>query len=440
MKLFDIAFKDMRQSLRSLSGIMFMFVVPVLVTVLFYFMFGGASADDEDSFALPRTDVLLVNLDAGTLSENADLSNEFSAGQSAALGSVTSMGELLAQILQQDAFADLLAVREVDDATAARTAVDNQEASVAIIIPSNFTDALLITQETAVIELYQDPTLTIGPAIVESLIKQFADSFVSTKIGTGVVIEQLVESGAAINGALVEEIVRKFTAVAMESAQTTTALINVQPPPGANSEAGLIGEILGQILGGMMTFFAFFTGSAILQSILIEEEQGTLARLFTTPTQIRTIIGGKVTATFLMLFVQVTTLLLFGRLVFKINWGTALPIILAVGGIIVMSVATGLLLVSLMKNTRQAGVVYGGVLTLTGMIGMITIFTGGGANTSPMVRTVSLFVPQGWAVRGLQTAMNGGTAADILPTLAGLLVWVVIFAAIGQYRLQRRFA
>lgn len=36
MKLFDVAFKDMRQSFRSLTGIMFMFVVPILVTFLFF--------------------------------------------------------------------------------------------------------------------------------------------------------------------------------------------------------------------------------------------------------------------------------------------------------------------------------------------------------------------------------------------------------------------
>ncbi|MFQ5435625.1 MAG: hypothetical protein ACE5FD_12175, partial [Anaerolineae bacterium] len=88
--------------------------------------------------------------------------------------------------------------------------------------------------------------------------------------------------------------------------------------------------------------------------------------------------------------------------------------------------------------TRQAGAVYGGALTLTGMVGLISIFTGGAV--SPTLRTITLLVPQGWAVQGLQVAMNGGGAVDLLPTLAGTAVWVILFVGIGQYRLKRRFA
>ena len=65
MKLLDIAFKDMRQSYRSLTGIMFMFVVPILVTALFAFLFGGVGEDA--GFTLPQTSLVLVNLDSGEL-------------------------------------------------------------------------------------------------------------------------------------------------------------------------------------------------------------------------------------------------------------------------------------------------------------------------------------------------------------------------------------
>ena len=37
-------------------------------------------------------------------------------------------------------------------------------------------------------------------------------------------------------------------------------------------------------MGGMMIFYAFFTGASTGQTILQEEEEGTLPRLFTTPT------------------------------------------------------------------------------------------------------------------------------------------------------------
>lgn len=435
MKLFDIAFKDMRQSYRSLTGIMFMFVVPILVTALFAFLFGGVGEDA--GYTLPQTSLVLVNLDSGELPEMPAPATA-PGGQAFDFSQVSSMGALLVQILQGDAFADLLSVTVAADAATAHAAVDNQEASVAVIIPANFTAALMLPDETAVIELYQDPTLTIGPAIVSSLINQFADSFASTKIGTSVAVAQLSETGVAIDAGLVQGVVTDLTTAAFAQGQASEPLLVIQPPPGASAEDDLLAQILGQIMGGMMIFFAFFTGAGTLQTILVEEEKGTLPRLFTTPTPIPVILGGKTLGTLITLTVQVTVLMLFGRLVFGIRWGGWLPAGLAALSIILISAATGLLLAALVRNTRQSGVIYGGVLTLTGMLGMITIFTGG--QVSPTLATISLLVPQGWAVRGLQTAMNGGTVVDLLPTLGGLLVWIVLFVAVAQYRLRRRFA
>jgi ABC-2 type transport system permease protein len=439
MKLFDMAWKDLRQSFRSMTAIMFMFVIPILITVLFWFMFGGGG--DDNSFSLPQTSVALVNLDEGQLPAGlptgqnlTDLPGE----QGFDLAQTSSMGNLLQQILQGQAFAELVAVSVMDDETAARSAVDNQEVNAAIIIPPNFTAALMLPEETAVIELYHDPTLTLSPAIVESLIQQFADSFAFTKMGTVVTLEQLAESGVAVDEPLMQEVIGVFTTAAFTQAQGGESLVMVQAPPGSAASDNPISQILGQILAGMMIFFGFFTGASALQTILVEEENGTLPRLFTTPTPVAVILGGKVLGTFIMLLVQVTVLMFFGRLVFGIRWGSLGPVIMAAAGFILISAATGLFLASIVKNTRQSGVIYGGVLTLTGMLGMISIFTGG--QTSPALEAVTLVVPQGWAVRGLQTAMQGGGAADMLPTLAGLLLWVVVFAAIGQYRLQRRFA
>lgn len=431
MKLWDVAWKDMRQSFRSLTGIMFMFVVPILVTALFWFLFGGAG--ESNSFALPQTSVVLVNLDEGELPPNAALvEGELSLAQ------VASMGDLLVQILQQESLADLLVVAVAADVGVARTAVDEQEANVAIIIPANFTDALMLPGVTAVIELYHDPTLTIGPAIVESLIRQFADSFAATKIGTSVTMSQLAETGVPVDEALMQRVITEFASAALAQGQRDEPMLAVQVPPGAASEEEVLPQIVGQIMGGMMIFFAFSTGAGMLQTILVEEEKGTLSRLFTTPTPVPVILGGKVLGAVVTLVVQVTVLLFFGWLVFGIQWGSLPSLVVAAVGIVLTAAATGLLLASVVTSTRQSGAVYGGVLTLTGMVGMMSTFTVG--LSSPTLEMITLVVPQGWAVRGLQTAVNGGSIVDLLPTVAGLLVWIVLFTAVGHYRLKRRFA
>ena len=41
MKAFDIAIKDVKQAFRNKTALMFMFVVPILVTGMFLFIFGS---------------------------------------------------------------------------------------------------------------------------------------------------------------------------------------------------------------------------------------------------------------------------------------------------------------------------------------------------------------------------------------------------------------
>lgn len=177
-----------------------------------------------------------------------------------------------------------------------------------------------------------------------------------------------------------------------------------------------------------------------METILIEEERGTLARLFTTPNSHRTILGGKAIAVLITLVVQITVLLTFGHFVFNIDWGEAPAVILASLGLMITAAATGLFLVSFLKNTRQSGIVFGGVLTLTGMLGLIPVFTAGVPDQPGVVETISLLVPQGWAVRGYTIALDGGSITDVLPVFGVLVLWSLLFALIGQWQLQKRFA
>ncbi|MEW5987903.1 MAG: ABC transporter permease [Chloroflexota bacterium] len=432
MKTWDIAIKDMRLSFRSRSAIIFMFVVPILVTTLFAFMFGGL--DDEEGFTLPQTAVVVANLDEGEL---PGLATETPAYLGVDLAGVHSLGEAMARLLQADALREVMQVTLMDSAAAARAAVDNQAAGVAVIIPANFTAALLGMGQAAEVELYQDPTLTFGPNVVSSVVGRFLDSFSAATIGVGVTLEQLTAGGAAISPEMVQAVVGQFTA---GMGQSSATLLTVQAPTGQTGDTNPVAQILAQILGGMLVFYAFFTGANVMQSILTEEEKGTLQRLFTTPTSHLALLGGKFSAALIVLVVQVTLLLVFGRLVFAIHWGRWLPVALAAVGLILVAATAGLFLVSLMKSTRQAGAMFGGLLTLTGMVGMMSVFTGGSPYTPAALDIISLLVPQGWAVRGLRLAMEGGGAADLLLNLLALLLWSGVFFAIGQRRIQRRFA
>ncbi|HEX2997737.1 MAG TPA: ABC transporter permease, partial [Anaerolineales bacterium] len=319
-------------------------------------------------------------------------------------------------------------------------AVDNQQVQVALIIPADFSEQFADVEDgKAVIEFYQDPTLTIGPAVMKSILNRFMQGMSGVKIAVDVFTDEADSSEYAMTGLVVQRYLNESLALSEEPEEE---LLDVRAPAGSQQSAAeesqnaLLG-IVGPIMGAMMVFYAFYTGASTAQSILREEEERTLPRLFTTPTSQATILTGKLLSVFLTVFMQVIVLLIAANLIFKIQWGALLSVALVALGIIVSASSFGIFVNSFVKSTKQAGVLFGGVLTVTGMLGMIRIFAMSSAG-SP-VETISLLVPQGWAIRGLLQSMNGEPLGNILVTGLILLVWSAAFFIVGVLRFNRRY-
>ena len=428
MKILDIAFKDMTRSFRSAFALIFMFGVPLLLTGMFYFMFGGAAKSDQ-GFSVPVTRVVVANLDQGSPSLN--LANSGLPGSTSA----HSLGDMVVATLQDKSFNQLMQISTVLSAEAARAQVDSQKAGVAIIIPADFSRQFSALNGHATLQLYKDPTLTLGPGIVQSVISQFMDSLSGTRVAVEVVTRQ---SGSS-DPALIGQVVKQYVA-AIPSGDQSAALFDLHAPAASKPAASTLSLIVSFIMGGMTIFYAFFTGTSTAQSILREDEDGTLPRLFTTPTSQATVLGGKFLAVGLTVLVQMTVLLILGRLIFAIQWGSLLPLALVTLATVLAAATFGIFVMSLLKSTHQAGTVLGGVLTVTGMLGMVKIFTMGSGASPAWADIASMFVPQGWAVRGLSQVMNAASINDILLTCLALLGMSVVFFLIGVLRFQKRYA
>ena len=443
MKLLTITLKDLLQSSRTLSIYIFMFVVPIGITLLFFLMFGSIGSEGDSSFELPQSTIIIVNLDQGQLENLPGFAVPSRGASGVDTSGASNMGQWLISLLGSESFAELMVVSEEESVAAAKSMVDQSEADLAIIIPENFTDVITESSDQAEVEIYQDPTLTFGPAIVESILSQILDAFSAAKITSSVTLEQLAINGVPINPAIVESVINEATLSARGQSGAGSAranLVELVSLTDSDNPESFVTEIVGLILGGMMIFFAFLTASGGMQSILIEEESGTLPRLFTTPSSHREILGGKGVAVIITVTIQVAVLMFIGRLVFNIDWGSLPTTFLAALGLIIVSVSTGIFILSWLTNTRQTGIVFGGVLTLTGMIGLIGVFAAGVPNQPEFIGLISLLVPQGWAMRGLTISLEGGSVIDILPIFAGLMVWSFVFSFIGQRRMGKRYA
>ncbi|MBN1661463.1 MAG: ABC transporter permease [Anaerolineae bacterium] len=424
IKILDIAWKDLRRMLTNAFFLVFGLLLPLLTAGLFYFAFGGLGSGDEGGFELPTTRVIAANLDQGQ------------AGFSA--------GELVVSLLEE-ALPGVLEVRRAEDAAAARAAVDRQEAAVAVIVPAGFSAAVYEPQGRASVEIYQDPTLMLGPGIVEAIVRQLVDSFAGAKIAATTAAGQLARAGMAPDAATLQQVAAGYAAWAQEAGTLRqgggSPLLDVTHVGEGEQEegGGEMTAIMGLITAGMMVFYVFFSGGAAAQSILQEEEAGTLPRLFTTPTPTWYILAAKFLASFALLAVQVVVLVILSALVFGIDWGEPLPVALAVAGLVVIAAGFGTLVNSFLRDTKQGGLVFGGLYTVLGMVGMVSVFTAGVQGANPIGKA-ALFVPQGWGIRAWEILLDGGGLADVIGTVAVMLLLGLAFFATGAVRFHRRYA
>jgi len=431
-KVFDIALKDLTRSLRSAMALAFMFGIPLLVTGLFYLMFGSRASQGE--FNLPRTRLVIANLDTDA--------PRLQSGSGSVPGGIqaNTMSELVVNVLRSEKMADLLETNMAPDSATARSAVDNRQAQVAIIIPNGFSRQFADPYGLAEIEFYQDPTLTLGPGVVRSILSQFMDGLAGVKIVVNVAMDELDRAEYD----KIAQIVQQYLDTSpMHEEDLAASLLDerlaTKPENASQQNARSLIRILGPFMGGMMVFFAFITASSSAESLLREQEEGTLQRLFITPTPQSTILSGKFLAVFLTVLVQITVMFLAGRLIFGIAWGALNSGIVVAFGIVLMAASFGIFINSLLRDTKQGGVVFGGVLSLTGMIGMMSVFAMNAPEAGNLGNTVSLLVPQGWAVRGILQLLDGVTGAPLVLNTLVMLVWGTVFFAIGVWRFNNRY-
>lgn len=426
MKIFDIAIHDLTRSFRSVFAIGMMVVAPLLLTGLIYFAFGGMSGGD----------VRLTPIKVGVV--NAD----FISGDAVL---ETPIGTNIRSMFFDESVKSWITASDYSDESAARLALDNQDIGVAVIIPSTFTSSYLSGAKDSQVLIISDPTLSIGPAVVEDMVTMMVDGVAGGGIAVQTLQERQVANGFQPDLAEIPVWIERYTTWYRDFQRDLfhnpekASLVFVAPAANEANTADPFQQMMGLSMAGQMIFFAFFTAAYAMMSILRDEEEGTLARLFTTPTGRTHILAGKFLAMFITVIVQGLVLMLAGRYAFGIEWGEPLQISLALAGQVIAAGGLGVLLISFVKTTRQGGPVLGGGLTVFGMLG--GLFTANIPGGMPAAfNALGNFVPQGWVLKIWRMALGGQPVADMLVPFAIVVVMGIVMFAIGAVMFNRRYA
>jgi ABC-2 type transport system permease protein len=378
-----IALKDLRQRLRDRSVLVLGFIAPVAVAALISVAFGSAGAF--------HADVAVVDLDGGPV----------------AAGFTT--------FVRGPDLAGLLTVKPVAGEADARARVARGDLSAAFVIPRGFSEAVSSGQSRPITVL-----ASVDSSIAEQVARSLAESFTAQIEAVGLSVQSAVRAGAprASAGKLVAE------ASAMRLPEQTVSL-----PAGTQKLTGT-----SYYAPAMGIFFMFFAIGFGARSFFLERTGGTLDRLAAAPIGPGAILAGKSLATFVYGVASLGTVALVTSLFFDAHWGPA-PVVLAL--IVAMSLTMVALtaLVITVAQTERAADGFASLLTFgLVLLGGNFVFIGG---APPLVRTLALLTPNGWALRAF-TDLAGGSAwsAAIVPLLA-ILAFALGAGAVA-FLLRRR--
>lgn len=183
----------------------------------------------------------------------------------------------------------------------------------------------------------------------------------------------------------------------------------------------------------MFTLLVLLTSGGSL--LVLERKQGLLRRLASAPMSRTEVVSGKWGGRMVLAAIQVTVALGIGTLLFKMNWGPDLAMVVVIlAAWAGFCASAGLLIGSVASTQAQAGGL--GVLAANALAAL------GGCwwpieITPPWMQMLQNFLPTGWTMDALHKLISFQSgAASALPQLAIIVGATLVVAALAVNRFQ----
>ncbi len=394
IKIWAIAWKDALIRFSSRMELLFFIVLPMVFTLLLGGGLGmGAGEQDE------RLPIAVVNAAGSPLADEILAALEASTTVRAA----------------------------IYDTTAADQALDDKDVLAVLDIPADFVSGT------------QDLTLELRSVDNDAniLAIEQAVNAAAARAGQSLAAAQAVTDQAAVLRPFEDEAERQRF---FDDAQAKARELVAEAPERVEVVVGAVDDPIAyepaesQSAGQLITW-VFIPLIGISGLFAFEREQGTLRRMFVTPTRKSTVLLGTIGGQVVMALVQMALLVVFGMVVLKLNWMRDPA---ALGAVLFASAlaagALGTMLGTFVKSERQAG-------GLSIMLGMVMAMMGGCWYPVELfpeaVRTAVQALPTYWAMQGLlDVVLRGQGLAAVMPEVGVLLGFATVFFGVGVARFR----
>jgi ABC-2 type transport system permease protein len=393
-KIFAIAWKDAVIRFASSSELLFFIILPI---IFIFLISGGVPTGDEDN----RRHLLVVDQANTTISQ-----------------------ELLSELENSTSVRpDVMSIEE------AQAEFESRQAPAMLIIPASF-DIESIQNGTAELDFRGQPNdidSSVAQQAVETATRKVSSAFSAANMA-------LEEAKARGTFESAEDEQAYFNA-ALETAKSlqaeTPEHVNVIQ---ANTPDDFNWDPQANVSAGQLITWVFIPLFGISALFAYERQQGTLRRVLTTPTSKATFLLGTISGQVVMALFQMTLLVLFAVLAFKLNWGNPIGLYIILTCSCLAAAAIGTTMGTFIKSEGQA-------TGLSIMAGMMMAMLGGCMYPielfPPFMQSLARIFPTTWAMQGLiDLSLRGAGVVDILPEAGALIGFAVLFFGIGVMRFR----
>jgi len=332
------------------------------------------------------------------------------------------LGKILEEdVLASDQVREIMHVTVATDLDEAKATVADGKAVAVIHVPADFSASVLTGSARSLltgsarsvpgkapnVDLYADPAAPTETAIVEQIVQIFTE-----QVTTGSLATQLVGP---------------------ERAEQVMAEINAALPEVADAAAGAKPvEAIQYYAAAMAIMFMVMTAFDRAKEILQERQEGTLARILTSPTGKATLIAGQILGSMAILMAQFLILLIGTRLLYQVDWGSWPGALLLGAAFSLAAAGIGTAAAGIFTDPRAAdsatgtaGVVFA---ALSGAMLPLYVFPDG-------LKLMARAIPNYWALQGLLDQMAGLGPSYLWTPVAVLTGIGIVTAGVGAWRL-----
>ena len=264
-------------------------------------------------------------------------------------------------------------------------------------------------------ELVTNPSRPTSSGVIKTILEEYLSRVEVGRVGGQVAVTQLVQGGlvkpqdAAAVGAQ----------IGTRQGEAAQASSNITIKNVASGSEAVPFNVLAYMAPGMALMFLMYTVSNGGRTLLAERNQGTLPRLLVAPVSTAQVLGGKVFGIYLTGVAQMLILIGASTLLFRLNWGDPLAVLVLVLAAVAGAVGWGMLITALAKTPGQVAGVGSALMLTFGVLGgsfvNLSNFPAWFQWPAKLRRT-----PGDWT--GFSILASGGRLSEILGPLAGLLV------------------